>query len=163
MIEQYSTFLNTAKGRYNETKKFFKLLKKVKSIQLDLLFEENHIRFSEKIDCLKCANCCRGTGPLLKDRDISRLSKSLSMKSNLFIDTYVQIDEEGDQIFRELPCPFIDDNNLCIVYEDRPAACRDYPHTDRHNIKKYLKPTLENYKICPIVFLTIEEMKNSIR
>ena len=161
MIDQYRTLLNTARGRYSETKKFFKLLKKVKSARLDQLFEANHIRFSEEINCLNCANCCRGTGPLLKNRDISRLSKSLRMKPRLFIETYLQTDEEGDMIFRELPCPFVDDKNLCIVYEDRPVACRDYPHTDRHNIKKYLKPTLENYKICPIVFLSIEELKKT--
>jgi len=163
MIESYKILLNTARGRYGETKKFFKILKKEKSARLDLLFSENHIRFSNEINCLDCANCCRGTGPLLKDRDINRLSKSLRMKSKQFIDTYLQMDEEGDMIFRDLPCPFIDNNNFCITYEDRPAACRDYPHTDRHNIKKYLKPTLENYKICPIVFLTIEELKKTIR
>ena len=159
MIESYKTLLNTAKGRFGETKKFFKVLKKVKSARLDQLFSENHFRFSEEINCLECANCCKGTGPLLKDRDISRLSKSLRMKSKQFIDTYLKMDEEGDLIFRDLPCPFIDRNNFCLTYEDRPAACRDYPHTDRHNIKKYLKPTLENYKICPIVYLTVEELK----
>ena len=144
-------------------KKFFKTLKKVKSLTLDQLFEENHIRFSNEINCLDCANCCRGTGPLLKDRDINRLSKTFRMKSNLFIDTYLKTDDEGDLVFKEMPCPFIDDNNLCIVYEDRPGACRDYPHTDRHNIKKYLKPTLENYRICPIVYLAVEEIKNTFR
>ena len=159
MIESYKTLLNTAKGRFGDTKKFLKVLKKVKSAQLDQLFSENHFRFSEEINCLDCANCCRGTGPLMKNRDISRLSKSLRMKSKQFIETYLKIDEEGDMIFRDLPCPFIDDNNFCLTYEDRPAACRDYPHTDRHNIKKYLKPTLENYKICPIVYLTVEELK----
>ena len=159
MIEQYRTLLNTARSRYGETKKFFKTLKKVKSGELDLLFEKYHNRFSDEIDCLNCANCCRGTGPLLKDRDISRLSKSLRMKPANFIDTYLKMDEEGDMIFRNLPCPFIGTENYCIVYEDRPAACREYPHTDRRNIKKYLKPTLENYRICPIVYLTVEELK----
>lgn len=162
MIDKYQTLLNTAKSRYGETKKFFMVLKKIKPQELDILFEKNHIRFSEEINCLDCANCCRGTGPLLKDRDINRLAKTLRMKQVRFIDTYLHMDEEGDMIFRELPCPFIDGSNLCLVYEDRPAACRDYPHTDRHNIKKYLKPTLENYRICPIVYLTVEEIKNTL-
>ena len=162
MIEPYKTLLNAAKGRYSETKKFFKTLKKIKSGELDELFREYHIRFSDEINCLDCANCCRGTGPLLKDRDINRLSKSLRMKSSQFINSFLKTDDEGDLIFKELPCPFIDKNNYCIVYEDRPGACRDYPHTDKHNIKKYLKPTLENYRICPIVYLTVEEIKKKI-
>ena len=163
MTKKYNTLLNTAKSRHKATKQFFKTLKKVKSGELDRLFEINHIRFSNEIDCLQCGNCCRETGPLLKDRDINRLSKSLRMKSNQFIETYLQTDEEGDLIFKELPCPFIDDNNYCIVYEDRPSACREYPHTDRRNIRKYLKPTLENYRRCPIVYLTVEEIKKSLR
>lgn len=163
MIDKYKTLLHIAASRYGETKVFFKTLKKVKPDLLDQLFTANHNSFSEEVNCLDCANCCRGTGPLLKDRDISRLSKCLSMKSKLFTETYLNTDEDGDLVFKDLPCPFIDDNNLCIVYEDRPAACRDYPHTDRHNIKKYLTPTLENYRICPIVYLTVEEIKKTHR
>jgi Fe-S-cluster containining protein len=159
MNNTYSSMLKSAEAEFSNTKKFFQKLKKVKTGELDVLFEKFHIRFSEEIDCLLCANCCKGTGPLLKDRDISRLSKSLQMKPNKFIDTYLKTDEEGDLIFKDLPCPFIDDNNYCFVYEDRPAACREYPHTDRRNIKKYLKPTLENYRICPIVYLVVEELK----
>lgn len=159
MIDSYKSLLKAAKSDFTNTRKFFQRLKKVKPGELDKFFGTYHDRFSKEIDCLECANCCRGTGPLLKDRDISRLSKTLQMKSNKFIDTYLKTDEEGDLIFKELPCPFIDDNNYCFVYEDRPAACREYPHTDRRNIKKYLKPTLENYRICPIVYLTVEELK----
>jgi len=55
MIESYKILLNTARGRYGETKKFFKILKKEKSAKLDLLFSENHIRFSNEINCLDCA------------------------------------------------------------------------------------------------------------
>ncbi len=31
------------------------------------------------------------------------------------------------------PCPFLGDDNYCSVYEARPKACREYPHTDRKN------------------------------
>ena len=161
MIEKYQTIINRAKSRFNDTKKFIRLLKKVKSSELDALCEKFHTLFAGEINCLDCANCCRGTGPLLKNRDISRLSKSMKMKTGQFVENYLVTDEEGDMIFRELPCPFIDEKNYCIVYEDRPAACRDYPHTDRRNMRKYLKPTLENYRICPIVYLVIEELKKT--
>ena len=161
MIEKYQTIINRAKSRFNDTKKFIRLLKKVKSSELDALCEKFHTLFAGEINCLDCANCCRGTGPLLKNRDISRLSKSMKIKTGQFVENYLVTDEEGDMIFRELPCPFIDEKNYCIVYEDRPAACRDYPHTDRRNMRKYLKPTLENYRICPIVYLVIEELKKT--
>lgn len=162
MKSQYREFLLKAQSQHSATAQFFKKLKKIKPGQLDKLFLEVHEKYTEQIDCLECANCCKGTGPLLKDRDINRLSKSLRMKSGDFIDTYLRMDEEGDMIFQELPCPFLDPQNYCLVYEDRPQACREYPHTDRRNIRKYLKPTLENYKICPIVYLAVEELKKTI-
>lgn len=159
MNSRYRDWLDRAASQYGATSRFFNTLKKVKSAELDNLFAELHDRFSEEIDCLQCANCCRGTGPLLKDRDTGRLAGSLRMKEKDFIHSYLRMDEDGDMIFRELPCPFLDGNNYCIVYEDRPRACREYPHTDRHNIRKYLKPTLENYRICPIVYRVVEELK----
>lgn len=154
--------LDRASSKTGETSRFFKKIKKMNSAELDRLFLERHIRYSEEIDCLECANCCRGTGPLIRERDISRLSRSLSMKPRDFTAAYLQTDDEGDLIFRELPCPFIAGNNFCIVYEDRPAACREYPHTDRQKIGKYLGPTLKNYSICPIVYLVVEDLKKAI-
>ncbi len=162
MIEVYKSIIQKARSKHQENRKFFKKLRKIKSGELDNMFTTYHDMFSKEIDCLKCANCCRGTGPLLKNKDIDKLSKILKMKSGLFIKTYLKTDDDGDLVFRELPCPFIDDNNYCIVYGDRPTACREYPHTDRRNIKKYLKPTLENCRICPIVYMAIEEMKKII-
>ena len=159
MIDTYAVMLKDAKVQFGETKKFFKKLKKIKSGKLDSIFESYHIPISKQINCLDCANCCIGTGPLLKDRDINRLSKTLGMKNSSFLDEYVIRDEDGDNIFKKLPCPFLGTDHYCFVYEDRPAACRDYPHTDRRNMKKYLQPTLENYLICPIVYLVIEELK----
>lgn len=161
MNPRYREMLDRAASDYKKTGQFFKKLKKVKTAELDRLFSDLHDRFTEEIDCLDCANCCRGTGPLLKERDISRLSRTLRMKPKDFNETYLRMDEEGDMIFNELPCPFLDGNNYCIVYEDRPQACREYPHTDRRNIRKYLKPTLENYRICPIVYLAVEELKKT--
>lgn len=162
MIDIYRDILTRASSKKTETSRFFKKLKKMKSAELDSLFLERHEKFSLEVDCLLCANCCRGTGPLLKDRDITRLARSLGMKTSKFSDTYLKIDEEGDRIFKDLPCPFLAEDNYCTVYEDRPNACRDYPHTDRNKIAKYLGPTLRNYCICPIVYLVIEDLKKTI-
>lgn len=161
MNSQYREWLEAAEARYSSTARFFKQLRKIKPAELDKRFTDLHEKYSGQIDCLQCANCCRGTGPLLRERDIVRLARILGMKSKDFSEKYLKMDEEGDMIFQELPCPFLNAENYCIVYEDRPRACREYPHLDRHNIRKYLKPTLENYRICPIVYKAIEELKKN--
>ncbi|WP_332911960.1 YkgJ family cysteine cluster protein [Algoriphagus boritolerans] len=50
-----------------------------------------------------------------------------------------------------LPCPFLGADNKCLVYEDRPKACREYPHTNRKNMLGILDLSLKNTLVCPAV------------
>lgn len=124
---------------------------RLSSKRADELFHELHEKEFEQIDCLQCAKCCRDLGPLLTDRDIQKLSQFLKIKPSAFTDKYLRIDEDGDYVFKSMPCPFIGGDNYCSVYEVRPTACRDYPHTDRKNIKGILDICIKNAAICPAV------------
>jgi len=115
------------------------------------MMHDAHAEAFSCIDCLECANCCTTTGPLLTDKDISRLAKHLRMKDAAFVDEYVRVDEDGDQVFKSMPCPFLGADNYCSVYEHRPKACREYPHTDRVKQHQLLKLHLKNTEICPAV------------
>ena len=84
------------------------------------------------------------------------------MKPGEFTDNYLKIDEDEDYIFQSMPCPFLGVDKYCSVYENRPGACRDYPHTDNISFKKYTSEMLENTLICPGVFLVFEKMKDLI-
>lgn len=159
---EYRILLNKASRKYRENRKYFQKLKKMKPGSVDPLMAELHASVFEEIDCLQCSNCCRGTGPLLRDRDIGRLSRSFKMKPGDFTQTYLKVDDDGDYIFQSMPCPFIKEDNCCLVYPERPGACRDYPHTDCISFRKYSRQMLENTKICPAVFLIFERMKKVI-
>ena len=98
----------------------------------------------EKIDCLKCANCCKNYSPRFKTPDIKRISKLLKMKESVFIETYLKLDEEGDYVVKSKPCPFLGADNYCSIYEDRPSDCRRFPYTDEDVIVKRQKLTLKN-------------------
>ncbi|MEN8138130.1 MAG: YkgJ family cysteine cluster protein [Bacteroidota bacterium] len=151
-----------AKDKHNENKKYFQKLRKKKPKQLDLVMQDIHDEVFEYIDCLSCANCCKTTGPLLKDKDIERLSKFMKMKSTAFIDQYLRIDEDNDYVFKEMPCPFLAADNYCLVYEARPKACREYPHLDRKKIFQIGNLTVKNTEICPAVFDGVELLKEKI-
>jgi len=160
--DEYRDIIDRAYLKHKENRLYFKKLKKQKSGLVDQLMRRFHEEVFEEIDCLLCSNCCRGTGPLIKERDISRLSRSMKMKPGKFTETYLKIDEDGDYVFNRMPCPFILDDNFCMVYQDRPAACREYPHTDCISFKKYSPQMLENTRICPAVFLVFEKMKEAL-
>jgi Fe-S-cluster containining protein len=136
----------------------FKKLKKRKPADLDIRVKEFHNQVFSRIDCLECANCCKTISPMLNDRDIGRLSKVLGMRPADFAVQYLRIDEDGDYIFRETPCPFLLPDNYCSVYDDRPKACREYPHTDRTRFYQVLDLTMKNTEVCPAVLEIVDAL-----
>ncbi|MGM5629362.1 YkgJ family cysteine cluster protein [Apibacter raozihei] len=142
--------------------KYLSKLKNKKVKNLDQKVLEIHHSVFNKIDCLECANCCKTTGPLFTEKDIERISKHLKMKVSAFIDKYLHKDEDNDWVFNGLPCPFLDSENYCLIYDVRPKACREYPHTDRKKIYQINKITLKNTLICPAAFKVVEEMIKKI-
>lgn len=65
-------------------------------------------------ECKCCGNCCSNFLPLSKEE--LRIMKILAKKENkhpLIKDWYSR-------------CPFLNNNNKCDIYEDRPLICREY-------------------------------------
>ncbi|OAB81791.1 YkgJ family cysteine cluster protein [Cochleicola gelatinilyticus] len=151
-----------AKDTHTENKKFFTKLKKKPPKNLDVLMVELHDAEFERTDCLTCANCCKTTGPLFTDKDVERISKHFRMKPQQFIKTYLQVDEENDYVLQEVPCTFLGADNYCSIYEVRPKACREFPHTDRRKFQQISNLTLKNVAICPAAFNIVEEMKRRV-
>lgn len=160
MIEKLKEKAHNAE---RENKKLFERLKRTKPKDLDKVAEQLHNEAFEEIDCLNCANCCKTTSPIFRDVDIERLSKRLKLKPSLFIEKYLHIDEDNDYVLNESPCAFLDSENYCLVYEDRPNACREYPHTDRKRFHQILDLTLKNTFICPAAFKVVEGLKKKFR
>ena len=152
-----------AKDKQNENKKFFAKLRSKPPKNLDYTMQELHEEEFERTDCLTCANCCKTTGPLFTDKDIQRISKHFRMKEFDFIKTYLRIDEEKDYVLQETPCTFLGADNYCSIYEVRPKACREFPHTDRKKFQQISKLTMENVKMCPAAYNIVEEMKKRIK
>ncbi len=145
----------------NRTQEFlalFKKLKKKKPKNLDDVVQQLHAEAFEQFDCLTCANCCSTISPIVTDKDIERLAKQLKMKAVDFIGQYLYRDEDNDYVFKETPCPFLLPDNYCMVYEQRPKACREYPHTDRKRFVQILNLTHKNCEVCPVVYCITEEL-----
>lgn len=136
-----------------------KKLKKMKKQELDEIVHTLHHEYFADTDCLQCANCCKSLGPMLNDHDIRRLSKHLRMKPKDFTAEYLRQDEDGDYVFKSMPCPFLMDDNYCMVYEARPKACREYPHTDKVNFQQVLNLSLKNTESCPVVYKIMKALE----
>ncbi|WP_246535420.1 YkgJ family cysteine cluster protein [Litoribacter ruber] len=156
-------FENISRSEYSSNKKLKDKLRKVKPKELDQMFHREHENSFREIDCLSCANCCKTTSPIFISTDIERISKTLKMKTGEFIDTYLRMDEEGDYVLQKSPCSFLLDDNTCLIYEDRPKACREYPHTDRKNMTGILALTLRNTLVCPAVLRIFQVFSREFR
>ncbi|MFV0530958.1 MAG: YkgJ family cysteine cluster protein [Flavobacteriales bacterium] len=152
-----------AKDKQKEHKLFLEKLKKKKPKKLDFMMQEIHHEIFQKIDCLECANCCKTTGPLLIQKDIERIAKHLRIKPQQFVNQYLRLDEDQDYVFQSMPCPFLGSDHYCSIYEVRPKACKEFPHTNRKKFYQINALTLENVKICPAVYEIMEEIQKKLR
>ena len=141
--KQYKNFLQRAEKN--------KVLK-----QLPKLHEEAF----KKIDCLKCAACCKTYSPRFKTPDIKRISKHLKLKESVFINTYLKLDNDGDYVSKTSPCPFLGNDNYCNIYDQRPSDCHRFPYTDEDVLLKRHVITLKNATFCPAVFYVLEKLIN---
>jgi uncharacterized protein len=151
-----------AKLKFKENKKFIEKLRDKKIKNLDKTFHDLHDEVFDKVDCLVCANCCKTASPIFSDIDIDRIAKHLKIRPSDLIQKYLHLDADRDYVLNTAPCTFLGSDNYCSIYDYRPKACREFPHTDRKNMAAILPLVTENTKVCPAVLEIIEKMKASM-
>lgn len=151
-----------AGSKHRENKKFFSQIKSKKPKHLDATINKIHDKVFSCIDCLQCANCCKTTGPKFTQKDVERIAAHFKLRPVELVSRYLRIDEDGDTVLQQLPCPFLADDNYCSIYDLRPKACKQYPHTGQTGQLKILPLTLKNTEVCPAVFEITERLKGEL-
>lgn len=97
---------------------------------------KSRIKFTCSKDLPCFTRCCRGIDIALTPYDVIRLKKRLELPSDEFLAMYTRLElleltdlpvpllKQMDD--PEKSCPFVRDEG-CLIYEDRPSACRYYP------------------------------------
>ncbi|HTE31406.1 MAG TPA: YkgJ family cysteine cluster protein [Chryseolinea sp.] len=152
-------FNQAAKSQAPENKRFLQGLSRKDSRKVDDAFHDLHHEVFQKIDCLTCANCCKTTSPIFYPTDIDRIAKALRLKPGTFIEKFLRIDEDNDYVLKTSPCSFLDADNHCTIYNDRPKACREYPHTDRKKMIQITALTYNNTLVCPAVLAIVDQLR----
>lgn len=121
-------------------------------------------RVQQQIDCTACANCCRHSIVAVSSTDIGQIASSLNIAAGTVIQLYTDPDRErpGSRILRTSRdgCVFLDDN-LCVIYEARPKACRDFPHIGARIRSLGGRPSAHARwaPLCPIIYNALEMHK----
>lgn len=133
----------------------------------DLRFRRTAEEVESQIDCRACANCCKVAETNISRRDVARISKQMGMSEKDFIAKYTTSSafEEDEVILRrtEKGCIFLDGND-CVIYEDRPDTCRNFPHLVRGagSIESRMWQMIDRATYCPIVYNSLEEFKGIV-
>lgn len=146
----------------------FRMFLKAKDMsveELDKLVFQTTDEVWAKVDCTTCGNCCKEVGPVLNQQDVELLASRLGMTVEAVIQTYLKPEEYPDEAgqrweMRVRPCPLLDKDNRCTVYEDRPDACRRYPYLHEPDFVFRMLGMAERASTCPIVFEVLEQLKD---
>ncbi|MCZ2150587.1 MAG: YkgJ family cysteine cluster protein [Bryobacterales bacterium] len=129
--------------------------------------EPFHILAAEiqsEMDCTQCANCCRQMVVSASDAAVEAIADHLNIPPEEVIRLYTMPDPKapGNRLLRQADdaCIFLD-GNLCMIYEVRPKACRDFPHVAAHprTLGSRFSSLCRNAWLCPIIYNAIEGYK----
>lgn len=159
MEEIFKKWRTESKDQFKENLSFLKSLNGKK--QIDNRAAELHDEVFDKIDCLACANCCKTTPALVSRPDAKRISKHLGIPPKIFIRKYLLEDINGELMINKVPCTFLNEDNTCSIYEVRPTACREYPHTNQFGFHRRAKMNANNTIVCPATFEIVNRLKGT--
>lgn len=147
-------------GANTENRAIVKRLRRRRGKALDQAADEAHAEVFSKINCLDCAGCCSGIPPIVNKTDVARISKKFGMKPAEFERQYLTEDEDGDTVMNTSPCPFLLPDRKCMIYDIRPKACRQFPHTDEMSFSRNIKLHAKNATVCPGVFHILRKLED---
>jgi Fe-S-cluster containining protein len=132
--------------------------------------EPFHILATEiqnEMDCMQCANCCRQMVVSASEAAVEAIAAHLNIPPEAVIRLYTVPDPKapGKRLLRQVDdaCIFLD-GNLCMIYEARPKACRNFPHVAAHlhTLGSRFSSLCRNAWLCPIIYNAIESYKHLV-
>ncbi len=163
MITDIATIERLAKEREVENQAFRKKLLAIPVKQVDELFISLAKEAEQAIDCRTCGNCCKKLEPEVSEEETEKLANMANMEPEVFKRTQLGLEPDtGVQFMKAKPCCFLSGTE-CTIYTNRPASCRDYPHLHHPRAKYRMKKILDQYGVCPIVFNSIEALKEKLK
>lgn len=143
--------------------KFLKKLDKVVPVDFPQLVDEVDSHIWQVVDCMSCANCCKTMTPTYTSKDIKRISAHFNMTPKQFKEKWLYREEDsGDWMNVNQPCQFLQ-NNMCSIYEIRPADCAEFPHHNKKPFDDYNDTFIQNVHRCPATYELVNNLRKRVQ
>ena len=155
------------KVRYHKKafKRFLTKLEKKPPRGLNKMAEQLDAEVWQQIDCLSCANCCKKMTPTFTPKDMKRIASHLEMTVPAFKEKWLHYEKKDkDWVNNKQPCQFLNlENNMCNIYEVRPASCAGFPHFTKKKMVEYIHVHKQNIGYCPAAYKFVEKLIGRLR
>lgn len=117
-----------------------------------------------EIDCTTCAHCCKTMTPTYSPEDIRRIAAHIGMTPHAFRKKWLYKEAEtGDWMNHTQPCQFLRADNMCGIYEVRPADCAEFPHHNKRPFDDYNDTFIGNVDKCPATLTLVSKLEKAVK
>jgi Fe-S-cluster containining protein len=154
------------KARHTKSKmrRFLSKLEKESPKGLDKKIAVLEKEVWQETDCLTCANCCKTMTPTFTKQDMKRISAHFKMTVEEFQKKWLKKERGGerDWLNKTEPCQFLNlKDNMCSIYEVRPADCAGFPHLSK-KFNDFVHIHKQNVEYCPATHRLVEKMMERV-
>ncbi len=107
------------------------------------------LKFNMLVPCRRCGWCCKNCNAGILTEELGKICEYLNMDQHTFREKYgtedTKYNPNGVKVIT--PCPFLDNDNNCIIYPIRPISCAIYPFSTTLLTIKPCEKGLEMYRI----------------
>ena len=109
--------------------------------------------YKDEFPCEMCGRCCHQPNIVVLPGEVDRIAEAAKIPLHDFITQYIVKTSDGRLLFKRTdPCAFLDTDNRCRIWKDRPEVCRDFPYgVSMFMSRVYLALTDENADIMELI------------
>ncbi|MDR1690507.1 MAG: YkgJ family cysteine cluster protein [Candidatus Methanoplasma sp.] len=85
--------------------------------------------YKDGFPCEMCGRCCRQPNIVVLPEEVDRIAYAAGIPLYNFVTDYIVRTSDGRLLFKKTdPCAFLDKDNRCRIWKDRPEICNDFPY-----------------------------------
>ncbi|MDR0508843.1 MAG: YkgJ family cysteine cluster protein [Candidatus Methanoplasma sp.] len=109
--------------------------------------------YKDGFPCEMCGRCCHQPNIVVRPDEVDRIAYAAGIPLHDFITKHIVRTSDGRLLFSKTdPCAFLNEDNRCRIWKDRPEICRDFPYAVSMFMSRvYIALTDENADIIELI------------